>query len=216
MVLVLYTFFSDAAEDDIAFERLLLTLPVTFHEVASRYKRSKNRWAFLLGKLLIQRGFAALGLSGSYTLSDLAYTAYNKPFIPGGVVDFNIAHSEYCVVCALSTTCRLGIDIECIHPVETDAYYSIMTDEERLDIKRSDDKLTHFYRYWTAKESVLKANGKGLNIPLQSFSIKDKQTQLEHTHWFLNEIPIPGNYICHLATNDQMAASTISLHKEVF
>ncbi len=215
MILVLYTFFSEIIEDDLVFEHLLFQLPEKFRSSALKYKKCENRWAFLLGKLLIQKGFAELGVADTYSLSDLEYTMYNKPFIPMAAVDFNIAHSGHCVICAMSTSCRVGIDIEFINPIDIEAYYNVMIDEERINIQQSNanEKLNEFYRYWTAKESVIKADGKGLSIPLKSFLIKDNQVRLDKTRWFIKEIPISENYICNLATDNREEELKISLVK---
>ena len=54
----------------------------------------------------------------------------------------------------------IGIDIEKIKPVRPSLFNKVMDENERKLIKTASDEL--FYRFWTAKETVLKAVGVGL------------------------------------------------------
>jgi len=55
---------------------------------------------------------------------------------------------------------RIGIDIELVRPVQKALYRKTADDDEwRLS---GEDPLQLFFRYWTAKEAVLKAAGVGL------------------------------------------------------
>lgn len=101
------------------------------------------------------------------------YSEYGKPFLaePGGI-DFNVSHSGDWVVCAISDN-PVGIDVETIKPIDfsiarrffsKNEYYSLMSTDEHM-------RLRYFYMLWTLKESYIKAIGKGLSIPLDSFSI---------------------------------------------
>lgn len=152
MIVILYTFSTATAEDDIAFAKL--------RSRSYKYKKQKDRWA-LLGKLLLQQDFAELEFEKEHVLSNLEYTAYNKPFIRGSLVYFSIAHSEYSVVCALSTSCRLGIDLEFIRPIEVEAYYDTMSHEERKNIQLSNSKLTDFSSTGQQKKVWSKRTGRG-------------------------------------------------------
>jgi 4'-phosphopantetheinyl transferase len=58
-----------------------------------------------------------------------------------------------------------------------------------------------FFRLWTQKEALIKANGKGLFIPLKTICINRNAAQIESEPWYLQEIPIAEKYICHLATD---------------
>jgi len=52
-----------------------------------------------------------------------------------------------------------------------------------------------FYDYWTRKESVVKAQGKGLSTSLQSFSVSLSKTwtkvELEQQDWYLKPLTLP-------------------------
>ena len=87
-------------------------------------------------------------------------------------VHFNLSHSGTKVMCALSDS-EIGCDVEQIkesdmkiakrffHPAEYEALMQC-GDTERNGL---------FFRYWTLKESFMKATGLGLQLPLDAFCI---------------------------------------------
>jgi 4'-phosphopantetheinyl transferase len=102
---------------------------------------------------------------------------YGKPFLVNGrSVCFNISHSGEWVVCALSSL-PVGIDVEKMGPVDDALGERIFTHDEYrvLRAKSSSEQRSCFYKLWTLKESFIKAIGKGLSIPLTSFSISFDQ-----------------------------------------
>lgn len=61
---------------------------------------------------------------------------------------------------AVAAGCPIGIDLERIRPVHPGVYRKAADETEwRLS---AENRLTLFFRYWTAKEAVLKAAGTGL------------------------------------------------------
>lgn len=99
---------------------------------------------------------------------------YGKPFLIGfNNFYFNISHSGDWVVCAINNL-PIGIDIEHIHIIDFNIAKEFFSKEEyhtliNLDISQ---RLSYFYQLWTLKESYIKALGKGVSIPLDSFSFK--------------------------------------------
>lgn len=75
--------------------------------------------------------------------------------------------------------------------------FAFFSDEEVEDLNTRSlvGKIDYFYDLWTLKESYIKAIGKGLSIPLNSFTIKKnkeegiivKQDDL-YSSYFLNNI----------------------------
>ena len=97
---------------------------------------------------------------------------YGKPELinPSGYY-YNISHSGKWVVCAFDNH-PIGIDVEVIKPIEMKIAKRFFTESEYNDLMNidEDDRLKYFYKLWTLKESYIKADGKGLTIPLDSFS----------------------------------------------
>jgi 4'-phosphopantetheinyl transferase len=86
---------------------------------------------------------------------------------------FNISHSGDWVVCAVDNL-PVGIDVEKIHDVDLNLSARFFSEEEHkyllsLEISK---RRNSFFELWTLKESYIKADGRGLSIPLNSFSFK--------------------------------------------
>lgn len=98
---------------------------------------------------------------------------YHKPLLiePAGMY-FNVSHSGEWVVCAVSKEV-VGIDVEWIKPIELHIAKRYFAEKEYsyLMSQRPEDQLKTFYLIWTLKESYIKADGRGLSLPLMSFDI---------------------------------------------
>jgi len=99
---------------------------------------------------------------------------YGKPFLTNKNIDvnFSISHSGSWVVVALSSF-DIGIDIEKIMKIDIKIMSQFFTPEESNALTKllPEEQLHYFYELWTLKESYVKAIGKGLSVPLDSFSI---------------------------------------------
>ncbi|NLI57639.1 MAG: 4'-phosphopantetheinyl transferase superfamily protein [Clostridium sp.] len=99
---------------------------------------------------------------------------YGKPYLKDwDEFHFNISHSGKWVVCAISNK-PVGIDVERIKDLNikiADRFFSKEEVEDLYKIKKS-ERLKYFFDLWTLKESYIKADGRGLNIPLNSFSFR--------------------------------------------
>lgn len=98
--------------------------------------------------------------------------AYGKPSLnfPDDL-HFNLSHSGNWVVCAVDAS-PVGIDVEQIAPVDLDISKNYFSPDEHADLMSKDDKIAYFFDLWTLKESYIKIVGKGLSLPLNSFSIR--------------------------------------------
>lgn len=87
---------------------------------------------------------------------------------------FNVSHSGKWVTCVIDNN-SIGIDIEEIKPIDLDIARRFFAKEEQDYVLLSNlvesQKLARFYEIWTLKESYIKAIGRGLSLPLSSFSI---------------------------------------------
>lgn len=148
-----------------------------------KFKFFEDAQRCLLGDLLARYAICnKLGVKNS----KLAFSnnKYGKPVLlqPEGIF-FNISHSGDWVVCAVSNE-PVGIDVEMIKPVEFNTIARrFFTETEYNDLmsKENNERLKYFYTLWTLKESYIKAVGKGLSIPLNSFSI-----QIENRNIMIN------------------------------
>lgn len=138
---------------------------------------------------------------------------HGRPFLPSELnpagLDFNVSHSGDWGLVAWTWRRTLGVDIEChdrrttwrglaerfFSPAEADALFAL---PDHL-------QLAGFYRVWTGKEAYIKALGRGLSFPLQSFTVSaDPRTAPalldvagaadEAERWSLAALPVAANY----------------------
>jgi 4'-phosphopantetheinyl transferase len=176
-----------------------LQLPLNIcKKIEQRLSKSKMQTS-LLGYLLLKVVLAKNNLSDD--IAQLYYTAEGRPQI-GLDFDFNISHSDDYVVCAFSKHHHVGIDIEKIKPISLDFLEDFFNVDEWTNIQSSRDSQKTFYKLWTKKEATVKADGRGLNIPLKEIIIQNNQGYVERAKWYLHEIPLNQKYMMHLATNE--------------
>jgi len=91
------------------------------------------------------------------------------------VISFNFTHSAGRALMAVSVGREVGVDLES-HDRRTDVLaladrYFFSSELEAIRSAPAELQRTLFFRFWTAKEAVLKAQGIGLGAPLDSFRV---------------------------------------------
>lgn len=103
---------------------------------------------------------------------------YGKPYLYNHPnFQFNISHSGFWIVVAFGNH-PVGVDVEKIKEIDLNLIKYFSTEEKIWleSIALYDARLRYFFKLWTLKESFIKAVGKGLYLPLDSFTIKDLDT----------------------------------------
>lgn len=107
--------------------------------------------------------------------------AYGKPHLEGThSVYFNVSHSGDWVVCAIDSD-AVGIDVEKIHTIDMQIarqFFSTAEYEQLMTLPTS-HRLAYFFDIWTLKESLIKADGRGLSLSLDSFSINKQGSNIQ-------------------------------------
>jgi len=189
--------------------RLGRYLPPAMYRQMQAYRFEKDACRYLLGKMLLLKGLVARGYP-SDILSAIQYNECNKPWL-NETVSFNISHSGDHIICALSGSLHVGIDIEQVRPVELTDFTDCFSTTEWECMRNSDNLLNSFYQFWTRKEAVLKADGRGLGIPLNEFEVVNDKVLVGAAAWHLKALDMLEGYAIHIASSDQVS-SAISLH----
>nr|WP_211217462.1 4'-phosphopantetheinyl transferase superfamily protein [Segetibacter koreensis] len=153
----------------------------------------------LIAKILLIKGLKQMGLT-SYLLSDLKLTEFKRPYFDS-LIDFNISHSADYIICAITKTGKIGVDIEAIQNIPILSFEDQFSSKEWDSILQGENVLQSFYILWTQKEAFLKAIGTGLYLPLDKITISDNKIDWNNEEWFLHQIKIDDRYVSHLSTN---------------
>jgi 4'-phosphopantetheinyl transferase len=103
-------------------------------------------------------------------------TRFGKPELDNehrSALCFSLSHSQTVAVLAVTHGEPLGVDVEDIRPIEPEVAETHFSAAELSQLRefQGDAWLTGFYRCWTRKEAILKAEGVGLNLALDSFDV---------------------------------------------
>src|SRR5262249_919029 len=102
-----------------------------------------------------------------------------KPFVEhpqaASAMHFNLSHSERYAVVALTDVGRVGVDLEKIRldtpETEIAKRYFSSREQEWLLAHSENDRKRAFFRLWVLKEAIIKADGRGLAMPLSEAEI---------------------------------------------
>lgn len=156
--------------DPALYAQALAAVPPEKREQAERYSRSGDKLQALGADLLLIGALKRAGFSVGP--GDFALGEYGKPYLKKGKLHFNLSHSGDWVLCALSD-CEVGCDVEKRRPFDSRVLRRFAPEEQEDILSRKDEneRENRFFRYWTLKESFLKATGQGLHLPLNGFRV---------------------------------------------
>jgi 4'-phosphopantetheinyl transferase len=146
---------------------------------AERFHFEKDRRHFIAG-----RGALRVLLAGYLACRPeevrFAYSNYGKPRLAdkdnASDLRFNLTHSHGLALLAVTRGRDIGIDVEHLRDMERDGeplaerFFS----PRETAVLRSlppEQRREAFFHCWTRKEAYIKANGKGLSLPLDQFDV---------------------------------------------
>jgi 4'-phosphopantetheinyl transferase len=146
------------------------------------------------------------------------YNQYGKPFLApefsAHLLNFTLSHSVSMALYAITRNMEIGVDVE---RVRSDFEYEEIAERffsanevASLRTIPTEKKLDVFYNCWTRKEAYIKAHGKGLSLPLDSFDVSfapwepaivliTKDESQESSHWTLLDLKPGFGYVGALA-----------------
>lgn len=135
----------------------------------------KKKLSIAAGRLLEMTLAADFGID----LNGICYIIgeHGKPSLScAPQISFNISHSRNFVLLSISDdeNIQLGCDIENIRPIDlriSERFFYHGEHDYLMSLTDESSTRNAFFRFWTLKESFMKAVGKGFALPFNAFEI---------------------------------------------
>lgn len=179
------------------FDKLIGLVSPEKRERIERFRFFRDARNCLLGDVLARYEICRHSGIADLKQIEFSFNAYGKPQVENiAGIHFNITHTGNLIACAVSDT-PVGIDAEMIEKTSPiDITDRCFTPDEAAYIAQSGEAWA-FYEVWTKKESRLKWEGTGLNKPLSSFSVFDRDLKPQT---YYRNVYQTGGVICHVCT----------------
>lgn len=197
------------------FQYWMSQMPEEIKMKINRFYHWQDALRCLAGNVLVMQAFRRFTETGNI-LHHLVTNEFGKPALKGLQYNFNVSHSEELVICAVNTEGAIGVDAENIRPINVADYSSQLLPEERSRILSHTEPDAAFFDYWTEKEAVMKASGKGLGLGLDSFLVSDHQTYADQRQWYLLSVDLWENYAVHIAADHFLSATSCSIAEQFY
>ena len=139
-------------------------------ERLDRLSRQADRCRSLVAELLLRRALIDCGLQPPF---EIRLSVAGKPYLPHAP-RFSLSHSGDYAICAVSER-EVGCDVERIRPLSPKLAERFFCPEEAAEIAAApteEARLLRFFRFWTLKESYVKALGVGMRLPFRAFRLR--------------------------------------------
>jgi 4'-phosphopantetheinyl transferase len=222
----IYTLYPDrCSEDDVAAANALLDAKE--RDRRDRFVFPEHARLYTLAHGLVRRTLQAHLGTSALVFSE---NQYGKPSVPG--IEFNLSHTKGLVALGLSDEGALGVDVETFNrgtDVLSVAQHSF-SDLEAADVTATPpaQRKERFFRYWTLKESYIKARGMGLHLPLKAFSFLLDEPDATHTNriritmradlndtperWYFEQTKLDGDFFLAVCTERAPNATPLITH----
>lgn len=170
---------------------------------AGKFVRGEDRTRFMVGRGMLRR---ILSLHLCCAPADLAFAEdrFGRPRLvapSGSGLDFNISHSGHCILVALASGRRVGVDVEeILHGIETTSIMrDLFTNAEQASVAvlSGEAREKAFYWYWTRKEALAKAIGTGLSAPLATLDVGSETLR----NWEVRTLSVGRGYRAAVAAS---------------
>ncbi|HET7031736.1 MAG TPA: 4'-phosphopantetheinyl transferase superfamily protein [Casimicrobiaceae bacterium] len=141
------------------------------------FDRDRNRWIVARGVLrhLLARycGIEPIAIAFDYASAGKPSLAQSHKSAER--VTFNLAHSHDRALLGVARNREIGVDLERVRddfdPLPIARQFFFGAELAAIESAAAGSRREAFFRHWVAKEAVLKANGAGLSLALDSFGV---------------------------------------------
>ncbi|MBQ0080061.1 MAG: 4'-phosphopantetheinyl transferase superfamily protein [Alistipes sp.] len=168
----------ESLNDSETYFRLYENASLERRRIAEKFRFTKDRNLSIGATALMDIGLRSYGLREKDMI--YGYGVNGKPFFKNAPeIHFSISHSSTKVAVAFSDK-EVGCDIEQIATFDMDVAKSFFSDREYLEIMSMpalEERNREFFRYWTLKESYVKATGQGFSLSSKAFTIARNESK---------------------------------------
>ncbi len=145
-----------------------------------RYKIQEKKQEFTLSRGLLRLLLSAY-LKREPSKLEFPVSPDGKPYLQDSSISFNISHSGGLFLAGFSLFQNMGVDVQEVYPITArpQVIQSYFSDAEKEYLEKRPGGLDAFFSLWTAKESYLKARGKGFRLSSKDFSALPEGTSPE-------------------------------------
>ena len=175
-------------------------IPPGFRQRLTAYRRWQDRQAGILGRrLLDELHRKLLGQDAGPAAPTL--DAYRRPYLPAHPdFDFNISHTDGLVACVAAVGGgRVGVDVERKGAVDITEFRRVFTAREYDRLNPLPDPTDEFYRLWTRKEAVMKADGRGFYLDAASIDCLSEAVTIGGRAYAVRPLAVPAGFAAHVA-----------------
>lgn len=187
---------------------------------AAAYRSESRRQLFIIGRAGLRVILSALMPGVSPQSIRFTTGEQGKPLLEDDAcpLQFNLSHSHDAIVIAVTRGQTVGVDIEYMkaRPRMSDIAEQYFHPQESQVVTKALDAgdnlraLQQFYKVWTLKEAFIKADGKGMAIPGDSFYFNPIDTSIPRieltdsgpdvaSNWYFEHQFVTGQYSIALA-----------------
>jgi 4'-phosphopantetheinyl transferase len=203
IVKVFYTEISPQVKPDV-YDKLLQSFPEKITERILHYTNERERNLRITGKALL--AYALKKMPGqSATLEQYDYSPTNQPILLNSHLKFSISHSGNMVVCAITESHALGVDVERTKPVKLELMKFYFDRESWFEIINAPDVYAEFYRHWTMREAAIKASGLEIDqMELSAMVPEDHTIQVRNEIFHCRMLPVRYDYTICAASDKEI------------
>lgn len=131
--------------------------------VYKSFNRNSDKASYIGARFLLRE--LSKQINPQFELNELKYTTLGKPYC-NALVDMSMSHSGSYSMAAVTDSSNIGIDIQDHRAINIDDYKSLLSDGEisQLSKLNAADQVNCFYEFWTIKEAIMKADGRGFHL----------------------------------------------------
>jgi 4'-phosphopantetheinyl transferase len=175
---------------------------------SERFAREQDKYSFLASSVL-KKILCGYYLGCEPHAVEFEMNEFQKPKIKNQEnIHFNTSHSGDWLVFAFSGN-PCGIDVERINPdFDYPSIFEMSFHPDEIDfIEKSLQPINQFFKIWTIKESILKAEGTGLMDNLNELNTLQDFAKLpsDTDTWYTKSLLIEENYWCSMCYKNASA-----------